>query len=356
MKKDWHDVLVRPETSIREAIARIDASALQIALVVNESGVLIGVLTDGDVRRAILSGIPLEGPVSAAMNPRFTSVGPNDDRAAILALMKQREIGQVPVLDEHGCVVGLETLVELLHSPARPNVAVVMAGGLGSRLGSLTRECPKPMLRVGGRPILETILLNLAEYGISHVYLAVNYRAEVIEDYFGDGAGVGMRLEYLRERERLGTAGALSLLPERPVETFVVMNGDVLTKVNINHLLEFHRRVGPAATMCVREHDSQVPFGVVAIQGHRVVAIQEKPVRRDFVNAGLYALEPSTLDYVPAGSYFDMPSLFTALIEGGHSTAAFPVREYWLDIGQHADFERAHGDFPTEFGHRVVAD
>lgn len=354
--KDWHEVIVAPDVSIRDTIARIDASALQIALVVGDDGRLIGVLTDGDVRRAILSGIVLDGPVSSAMNPRFVSVGPNDDRAAILALMKQREIGQLPVLDAEGRVVGLETLVDLLHSPARRNVAVVMAGGLGSRLGPLTRECPKPMLRVGGRPILETILLNLAEYGISQVYLAVNYRAELIEEYFGDGAGVGMSIQYLRERERLGTAGALSLLPERPTETFIVMNGDVLTKVNINHLLEFHRRVTPAATMCVREYDSQVPFGVVAIQGHHVVAIQEKPVRRDFVNAGLYALEPWTLDLVPQGQYFDMPSLFTSLIERRHATAAFPVREYWLDIGHHADFERAHGDFPSEFGHRMVAD
>jgi dTDP-glucose pyrophosphorylase len=352
--KDWHNAIVGPEVSIREAIGRIDASALQIALIVGESDRLIGVMTDGDVRRAILAGISLDAPVAKAMTTQFTSVGPNDDRASILSLMKQKEIGQVPVVDADGRVVGLETLVELLHTPARPNIAVIMAGGLGSRLGPLTRECPKPMLRVGGRPILETILLNLAEYGISHVYLAVNYRADMVEDYFGDGKSVGMRIEYLRERERLGTAGALGLLPVRPAETFIVMNGDVLTKVNVNHLLEFHKRVRAVATMCVREHDSQVPFGVVALEGDRVVAIQEKPIRRDFVNAGLYAIEPLALDHVPAGDHFDMPSLFSALIDRGHATAAFPVREYWLDIGHHADFERANGDFPSEFGHRMV--
>ena len=352
--KDWHKAVVSPEASIRDAIARIDASALQIALVVDENGKLLGVMTDGDVRRAILAGISIDAPVAKAMNTRFTSVGANDDRGAILSLMKRKEIGQVPVVDAAGRLVGLETLVELLHSPARPNLAVIMAGGLGTRLGPLTRECPKPMLRVGGRPILETILLNLAEYGISRAYLAVNYRAEMIEEYFGDGSGIGMEINYLRERERLGTAGALALLPTRPSETFIVMNGDVLTKVNVNHLLEFHKRVGATATMCVREHDSQVPFGVVALEGDRVVAIQEKPIRRDFVNAGLYAIEPEALDFVPAGEHFDMPSLFNALIDARHATAAFPVREYWLDIGHHADYERANGDFPSEFAHRMV--
>lgn len=352
--RNWHDVIVSPSSTLRETIARIDASALQIALVVGESERLIGVLTDGDVRRAILSGISLDGPVADAMNRKFTTADPNDDRAGILALMKQREIAQVPVVDQAGRVVGLETLTDLLHTPTRPNIAVIMAGGLGSRLGDLTRECPKPMLRIGGRPILETILLNLAEYGISRVFLAVNYRADVIEDYFGDGTVVGMQIEYLRERERLGTAGALSLLPSRPAETLIVMNGDVLTKVNVNQLLGFHERVRPMATMCVREHDFQVPFGVVSLAGHEIVEIQEKPIRRDFVNAGLYAIEPSALDYVPAGEFFDMPSLFSALIEARHPTAAFPIREYWLDIGQYADFERANGDFANEFSHRMV--
>jgi NDP-sugar pyrophosphorylase family protein len=231
-----------------------------------------------------------------------------------------------------------------------------MAGGRGSRLGALTEECPKPMLRIGGRPILETILLNLAEYGISRVYLAVNYRAGMIEDYFGDGSRIGMSIEYLRERERLGTAGALSLLPTRPRETFVVMNGDVLTKVNVNHLLEFHRRLSAVATMCVRQHDFQMPFGVVSVNGESVLAIEEKPIRRDFVNAGLYAIEPIALNSVAAGTYLDMPTLLNGLIAAGHRTAAFPVSEYWLDVGQHSDFERANGDFPSEFAHRVVTD
>jgi NDP-sugar pyrophosphorylase family protein len=234
------------------------------------------------------------------------------------------------------------------------NVAVIMAGGRGTRLGALTDECPKPMLRIGGRPILETILLNLAEYGISRIYLAVNYRAEMIEDYFGDGSRIGMRIEYLREQERLGTAGALSLMPSRPTETFVVMNGDVLTKVNVNDLVEFHRRGSAVVTMCVRQHDFHVPFGVVAVDGDTVLRIEEKPVRRDFVNAGLYALEPIALDSVAPQTYLDMPTLLNGLIAAGHRAAAFPVKEYWLDVGQHSDFERANGDFPNEFAHRLV--
>jgi NDP-sugar pyrophosphorylase family protein len=233
-------------------------------------------------------------------------------------------------------------------------MAVIMAGGRGTRLGALTDECPKPMLRVGGRPILETIILNLREYDVGQVYVAVNYRAEMIEDYFGDGSKLGLSIDYLRERERLGTAGALGMLPARPKDSFVVMNGDVLTKVNVTQLLEFHRNSRAAATMCVRQHDFQVPFGVVAVDGNQVMGIDEKPVRRDFVNAGLYALEPSVLDSVGPGQYLDMTTLLNSLIAAGNRAVAFPVSEYWLDVGRHADFERANGDFPNEFAHRVV--
>ena len=233
-------------------------------------------------------------------------------------------------------------------------MAVIMAGGRGTRLGALTDECPKPMLRVGGRPILETIILNLREFDVDQVYLAVNYRAEMIEDYFGDGSKLGVSIDYLRERERLGTAGALGMLPSRPKESFVVMNGDVLTKVNVTHLLDFHHSERAVATMCVRQHDFHVPFGVVAVDGGRVLRIDEKPVRRDFVNAGLYALAPKVLDSVAQGEYLDMTTLLNSLIAGGHRAAAFPVSEYWLDVGRHADFERANGDFPNEFAHRVV--
>ena len=235
------------------------------------------------------------------------------------------------------------------------NIAVIMAGGRGSRLGSLTDECPKPMLRVGGRPILETILLNLREFDIDHVYLAVNYRAEMIEDFFGDGSAHDLRIDYLRERERLGTAGALGMLPSRPDKRFIVMNGDVLTKVNVTDLLAFHGRVGAIATMCVRQHDFQVPFGVVAVEGQSVLRIDEKPVRRDFVNAGLYVLDPIALDSIAPRTYLDMTTLLNSLIAAGHRAAAFPVSEYWLDVGRHADFERANGEFPNEFAHRVVS-
>ncbi len=347
--KFWTEICVGPEASIREAIARIDSGAAQLALVVDARRRLLGTVTDGDVRRGILRGVALDAPVSSVMNGSPTTVGPASNRAVILGLMKQTQLRQIPIVDHEGTLLGLETLSELLQPAARDNVVVLMAGGLGTRLRPLTEDCPKPMLRVGERPILETILLSFIEYGFRRFYFSVNYRADVIIDHFGDGSHWDVRIDYLRERERMGTAGALGLLPERPNAPLIVMNGDLLTKVNLDHLLDFHASHRARATMCVREYDFQVPYGVLKLDHHRIVEIEEKPVQRFFVNAGIYVLEPEVPDLLPEGRCFDMPALFGQLIACGEQTAAFPLREYWLDIGRHADFDKAQGDFAGEF-------
>lgn len=224
-----------------------------------------------------------------------------------------------------------------------------MAGGVGSRLRPLTDDTPKPMLRVGDRPLLETILENFIEYGFHHFYFSVNYMADVIKDHFRDGSRWGVSIEYLHEVERLGTAGALRLLPGRPPNELLVMNGDLLTKINFSHLLDFHAAHGSSGTMCVKEYELQVPYGVVNIDNHRITGVDEKPVKRFFVNAGIYVLQPDSLDLLPASGYFDMPSLFEKMIASRRETAAFPVREYWLDIGQMADYDRANGEFLKVF-------
>jgi dTDP-glucose pyrophosphorylase len=341
----WKDVVVSPETSLREAVTRVNSSGLQVALVLSDDGRLAGILTDGNIRRALLAGVKLEGPVSAAMAANPTSVPETTAAPEILAIMRRLSIHHVPLVDDDGRVVGLRTLDELMNPEARPNWVVLMAGGLGTRLHPLTADRPKPLLSVGGKPVLETIVGSFAEQGFKRIFLSVNFKAEMIREHFGDGNRWGVEVEYLHETTRLGTAGALSLLPERPTAPFVVMNGDLLTHANFDNLLRFHQAQGAAATMVVREYDFQVPYGVVDLDGTRIVGLQERPVHRFFVNAGIYALSPEVLEYLPREAFFDMPTLFERLMADGHKTAAYPLWEYWLDIGRLEEFERAQREW-----------
>jgi dTDP-glucose pyrophosphorylase len=337
----WQDVVVSAETPLKDAIAKIDASRLQVALILGPDGRLLGILTDGDIRRAILAGKGLQVPVGEVMTSRPTSVSALTSRDEMLALMRRRVFHHLPLVDDAGRVVGLATLDELIGVAARPNWVVLMAGGLGTRLLPLTDERPKPLLAVGGKPILDTILESFAEQGFKRIFLSVNYKAEMIRKHCGDGERWGVHVEYLSENERLGTAGALSLLPERPTAPIIVMNADLLTRMTFDGLLQFHELQRAVATMVVREYDFQVPYGVVRLDATRIKAIEEKPVQKFFVNAGIYALSPDALEHVPAKTFFDMPTLFERLIVAGKPTAAYPLRENWLDIGRLEEFERA---------------
>ncbi|MHB1101069.1 MAG: nucleotidyltransferase family protein [Burkholderiales bacterium] len=345
MMNDYNKVLVAPNLSIRETIRIIDSSAMQIALVVDNENRLLGTVTDGDIRRGILNGTSLDGVVASIMNRNPVTCSENDSGEAILARMSAKRLRHVPVIGMDGKLAGLETLDEFLAQKEKPNAVVLMAGGLGTRLRPLTENCPKPMLKVGNKPLLETILENFIEYGFRHFYISVNYMADVVESHFGNGANWGVDISYLHEDQRLGTAGALSLLPKKPTAPIFVMNGDLLTKVNFGQLLDFHTSHHAQATMCVREYDFQVPYGVVRIDDHRIVGIDEKPVQKFFVNAGIYVLEPNILDFIPKSTYFDMPTLFEKLIEANRETSVFPIREYWLDIGHLEDFQRANVEY-----------
>jgi dTDP-glucose pyrophosphorylase len=342
---DWTRAVVAPEATLREAISRIDQAGFQLAIVLHPDGRLAGVLSDGDVRRAILRGCDLATPTAQVMNPHPTTAPAQSASEEILALMRRKVLRQVPLLDAAGRVVGIATLDELAGAVERSNWVVLMAGGLGSRLRPLTESCPKPMLPVGGKPILESILESFADQGFRNFFLSVNYLADSIRDHFGDGSPWGVRITYLSERKRLGTAGALSLLPDRPSDPLIVMNGDLLTRVRFDGLLHFHHEHGAAATMAVREYDFQVPYGVVRLDGSHVTAIDEKPVQRFFVNAGIYALSPAALEHVPADDFFDMPSLFQRVLATGGKVAAYPVREYWMDVGRLDEFERAQQEW-----------
>jgi dTDP-glucose pyrophosphorylase len=347
--KEWRATLVRDSATIREAIRAIDDSALQIALVVDGEQCLVGTVTDGDVRRGLLRGVALDTVVADIMNRRTASCPAALGRDAALAVMRSADVKQVPLLDTAGHVVGLEIVGDVVKRTQRDNWVVLMAGGLGQRLRPLTEDCPKPMLSVGGRPILEIILENFARQGFSRFFLSVNYKAEMVRRHFGDGTRWDVHIDYLEEREKLGTAGALGLLPERPSEPVIVMNGDVLTDINFGSMLDFHLEQRATATMAVREHTVEVPFGVIDLADDYLAGVTEKPRYSWFVNAGVYVVEPRVVDLVERGKAVDMPNLLERVLAGDERIAAFPVREYWRDIGRLEDFERANVDYPLAF-------
>lgn len=347
--KDWKNTLISSGNPILEAMQIIDAGAMQIALVIDDYGRLIGVITDGDIRRGLLNGIALEQPVHLIMNQDFTAVSPNTSHEEILTLMKRKDLRQIPVVDDSGCVVNLKLLVDMIQLTSRNNWVVLMAGGLGSRLRPFTDECPKPLLQVGDKPLIETILENFVEHGFRKFFVSINYKGKMIEDSLGDGSRWGVTIDYLREAVPLGTAGALGLLPDRPAHPLIVMNGDVLTKVNPQFMVEFHENHKAKATMSVRNYHFQIPYGVVRTDQHRLLGIHEKPEQHFFVNAGIYVLEPDVIDLIPKNTFLDMPKLFEQLIGLGYETVVFPIREYWIDIGQLNDFKRANGDYSKIF-------
>jgi dTDP-glucose pyrophosphorylase/predicted transcriptional regulator len=342
--KDFHKILVQPETPVLEAMKRLDNGAAQIVLVVDANGKLLGTVTDGDTRRALLRGESLDVSVSRIMNCNPRSIGVGATREQAVSLMRESAIHQLPVVDEAGCVVELITLDEALRGAREETLVVIMAGGLGSRLRPLTETTPKPLLPIGGRPLLEITITNLARQGFSRFLLSVNYKADMFREFLADGKRLGVEVEYVEESQNLGTAGALRLLPVRPTAPILVMNGDILTNFDAQQLLSFHRAQNAAATMCVREYQWQIPYGVVQIENGRLASIHEKPTRREFVSAGINMLSPEALDLIPSTGPFDMPALMEAVSANGTAPTIYPLREYWLDIGHLEDLQRAQSD------------
>lgn len=346
---DFRDLIISPHASIFDAIGQLEASSRQIVLVVDAEDHLLGTVTDGDIRRAILREVALTDPIEQVMNTAPVTAALGASPESLLTLMHSRGIHQLPVVDAAGRLVGLERVDDLIGQPTCDNWVVLMAGGEGTRLRPLTVNTPKPLLTIGTKPLLETILENCIAAGFCRFFLSVNYLADKVREHFGDGSKWDVRIEYLAETDFLGTAGSLTLLPEPPTLPVLVMNGDVLTKLNLRHLLDFHRQSEAQATLCVRDYAFQIPYGVVNVDEERVVAFEEKPVRRFLVNAGIYVLDPETVSRIPLGQRYDMPTLLEGLRESGEDVSAFPIREYWIDIGQHGDFEKAQRDFSEIF-------
>jgi len=317
-------------------------SSLQIAMVVSPDELLLGTVTDGDIRRGLLRGLDLNSSIDAITFRNPLVVPPQLGHEMVLQIMQANKIRQIPIVDSDRRVVGLHVWDELLVPVARSNLMVVMAGGAGTRLLPHTENCPKPMLPVGGKPILEHIIERAREEGFHRFVLAINYLGDMIENHFGDGSRWQVEIEYLKEPTPLGTVGAISLLDRRPDAPFLVSNGDVLTDIRYGELLEFHIRHRAAATMAVRLHEWQHPFGVVRTKGVDIIGFEEKPIARTHINAGIYVLDPDALDALEAGQHCNMPTLFSRLQDRAKRTIVYPMHEPWLDVGRPADLERAH--------------
>ncbi len=334
------DISLRNDASLRQGMEAIQRGACGIALIVNASQRLLGVMTDGDVRRAVLSGLSLEDPVEGCMHCRFAAVAPATGRSEVLDLMRARSLNQIPIVNAEGKLVGLHLLREIIGALPRPNWAVIMAGGRGQRLRPLTDVVPKPMVKVAGRPILERIILHLVGFGVRRIFLSVNYLANVIEAHFRDGAALGCSIEYLREDKPLGTGGSLSLLPERPDCPLLVLNGDLVTQIDVERMLAYHDEGGYAATVAVHQYEHCVPFAVLDVAEGRVKQIAEKPAVRWPVNAGIYALDPDVVQRAPSDQPCGLPDLLADCLARGEPVGAFFLEEDWLDVGQPSELPR----------------
>ncbi len=347
----YKKIIINHFDSMHKSIEILNNELSKIVLVVDSCNHLIGTITDGDIRRALLNHMTMDSPVSEFMFKNPTVAKKTDSKVYVLSVMRKKELAQIPIVDEDMSIIGIETLKNIIGKGKRDNPVFLMAGGFGTRLYPLTKNTPKPLLKVGKKPILEAILEQFIVSGFHTFYIFTHYKSEMIREYFGDGSNWGVSIKYIQEEKPLGTAGGLGLLPDDlPKLPILMMNGDILTKINFEQLLDFHIKEGGDATMCVREYDFQVPYGVIKADDCRVISIEEKPIHKFFINAGVYVLNSSILDVVDGVNYLDMPQLLEKKIENNAKVNMFPVHEYWLDIGQMDQFNKAQQDSDKIFG------
>ncbi|WP_318401304.1 nucleotidyltransferase family protein [Photobacterium leiognathi] len=343
MSYNWKKILLLPTSTIRDALTIIDNESLQIALVVLNNK-LVGTVTDGDIRRGLLNNISLNDSIDKVMNKSPLTADYTFSKSTLISLLESKKISSIPILKK-GELVGLETLHHLLSKPRLDNPVFIMAGGFGTRLSPLTDNCPKPLLKVGNKPILEIILQRFVDAGFHNFYISTHYLPEMIKEYFGDGSQWNVNITYVHEDKPLGTGGALGLLPDTIEQLPLIMtNGDVLTNLDINALLEYHNKEDAIATMCVREYDYQIPYGVVDKDGNRVMGMTEKPTYKFHVNAGIYVVTPKLFNSVKENTNIDMPTLLESFIKDDNKVILYPLTEYWLDIGQMNEYKQAQKD------------
>ena len=342
---DWHQAIIKFTDTILTAVEVLNSESLRIVMVVDENDRLAGTVTDGDIRRGLIKHLSMDTIITEIMFKEPTVALVEDSKKTILDKMKKLDLLQIPIVDNNRKIVGLETIQHLLEKRSYDNPVFLMAGGFGKRLQPLTDNIPKPLLKIGNKPILENILEQFIAAGFHNFYISTHYKAEMVREHFGDGGDWNVTIEYVHEDKPLGTAGSLGLLSKKISRLpILMMNGDLLTKIDFEQLLNFHLEEKGDATMCVREYDFQVPYGVIKADGYRIISIEEKPINKFFINAGVYVLSPSILDMVNGVNYLDMPKLLDKKIESNGQVNMFPVHEYWLDIGQIDQFNKAQQD------------
>ena len=342
MIKDLSKYLISPDYSLRETIKVINQGAQQITLVVDTRQRLLGTVTDGDIRRGLLNGKTLDSPVEQVMHREFHSLPEDCLENYALRIMREKTLHHIPGLDSEGRLVRLFLLEDFIKPRSISNWVVLMAGGEGTRMHSLTKNCPKPMLKVGGKPMLEIILEQCVDSGFRKFFISVYHLKEQIMKYFGNGERWGVEIHYLNEEKPLGTAGSLGLLPE-PEQSILVMNGDVLSRVDYAKLIQFHEENSSSATICVREHQTEIPFGVVKVRGGSIESLEEKPLLTHNINAGIYVLNPELISLLNPDQVCDMPELIELGLERKLPMNAFPLHEYWIDVGQPQTLEKVNG-------------
>jgi len=342
---NFNHFLLDEQATIKQAFETIDKGALKIAIVVNKNKQVIGTISDGDIRRALLKNYTLDDSIENIYFKTPFLANQNDSKQHIIKEAISRQLYQVPVVDKNNYLIDIVDIAKALKTRKRKNKVILMAGGLGTRLHPLTLDTPKPLLKVGDKPILQTIIEKFASSGFEDIILSVNYKANMIKEYFKDGKELGVNISYIQEEKRLGTAGALSLLEDIPKEPFFVMNADLLTNIDFENFLDFHMIQKSLATMAVRDQEYQIPYGVVTTQDSKILSIEEKPTYKYFVNAGIYLLSPEVLKYIPKDTFFDMPTLFDTLIKEQKNILSFPIHEYWLDIGRMEELQKAQNEY-----------
>lgn len=343
IKTDWQRAALTEKASIKDAIENLVASSLQIILIIDSNNVLLGVVNDGDIRRGVLRGLSLEDSIKDVINRDPLVVDKDASTESVLHLMNVNVFHAIPIVDKNRHVLGLHLLNEMIMPKKHNNQMIIMAGGKGTRLLPKTKDCPKPLLPVNGKPMLEHIILGAKEEGFHSFVLAVYYLGDMIKDYFGNGDLWGIKIEYLDEEMPLGTAGAISLLEERPKLPVIVTNADIISDISYSGLLEYHNNhKDSCATMGIRLYETQHPFGVVKTEGAEIIGFEEKPIMRTYVNAGVYVLEPKALDFLEKNQYCDMPSLFNRLQEEKLRTIVYPIHESWNDIGRIEEYTNAN--------------
>jgi len=339
---------INEEKNILDAIKLIESTGIGFVAIINDQKKLVGVLTDADVRKAILKGMDEEMSVKTIMNSNFVSAKIGINNVGVKNLMKETNRTQIPIINENGILLDVIAKSDLADK-VYDNPVVIFAGGLGTRLRPLTNDNPKPMLKIGDKPLLEIVVENLLKSGLYKIFLAINYKGHLIEEHFGNGENWGCEITYIREEKKLGTGGALSLLPRNLDKPFFIMNADLLTKVNFSHILDHHLEHNKIATVCVRQYDLQVPYGVVRTDGHTLVSVDEKPVQSFYVNAGIYLADPEIIHFVPKDKKFDMTDLLNIILDKDKLISVFLIRDYWLDVGHTEDLIKANKDYKDHF-------